>query len=153
MNAVKYFFLSLTFLALSHSTLAQEAIITDRPSQSDGSFVLPATLFQIETGLNYNAATLPDPSSFSVNIFTFGSLFRLGLLDGLELRLITAPTNLQVRSAAEVVESRTGMQDLQVGFKLRLLDTKNSNPTSISLLAHLIAPTGSEGFSRVKPEL
>lgn len=147
MIKLKYLPLYLTLLAASPSALAQEAIITDRPSQSDGTFVLPKAVFQIETGLNYQTTGFAGIPEATEHVFTFGSLFRMGLVDGLELRLITAPTSIQLRNPSGILESRSGVQDLQLGFKLRVLETRNAHPTSISLLAHIIAPTGNEGFS------
>ncbi len=61
------------------------------------------------------------------------------------------PAILQVKTPTSFLESRTGIEDLQVGVKLRILDTKNDRPTSISLLAHAITPTGTEGFSSNNP--
>lgn len=147
MIKLKYLPLYLALLAVSPSVFAQQAIITDRPSQSDGTYVLPKAVFQIETGLNYQIVDYTNMPVTTEHSFTFGSLFRLGLLDGLELRLITAPTSIQLRNPSGILESRSGVQDMQAGFKFRILDTRSVNPTNISLLGHLVAPTGTEGFS------
>ena len=147
MISFKYLLLILAMLVASQSSFAQEAIITDRPSQSDGTFVLSKAVFQIETGLNYQTASFRDLPGATEHSFTFASLFRIGLMNGLELRLITSPTSLQVRNTSGLQESWNGMQDIQAGFKWRLLESQNNNPTSISLLGHLVAPTGTEGLS------
>lgn len=138
-----YFILLL--LSVSPLLKAQEAIITDRPSQSEGTFVIPAGSFQIESGVNYSTGSLRADTS--LHNLSFGSLFRTGITDGLELRIVAQPMSIKQRTSDAVIHQIHGMADLQLGLKLRVLESTNENTTSVSLLTHLILPTGSEGLT------
>ena len=68
-------------LAISSLLMGQEAIITDRPDQSESASVINAGSIQIETGLTINSSTPSNTLHFP------STLFRLGLLPNLEIRL------------------------------------------------------------------
>ncbi|KYG79161.1 transporter [Roseivirga echinicomitans] len=93
------FFTMLAFSLLANGVLAQEAnegsvgaLITDRPTQTYSSFVLPKGAFQIESGIGYSRIDFPANGAltdkFMAETFTLNFLqMRYGVSDKVELRL------------------------------------------------------------------
>jgi len=111
-------------------------IVTDRPSFSDGSGLIPPGRWQIEVGGTYtrvagtNAGQLPE------------LLVRYPLSDRFELRLVNVDYSLFDHGQGN------GWQDPGVGFKVRLSRLKH-NPywePQIALVGLLTAPVGSPGL-------
>ena len=121
---------------------SEDPLQTDRPSQTDASSVLPPAVFQVESGFSFNQVNL-DKIKLE-NIYAWGTSWRLGILEGLELRLYTQPTIYESSTGSS--ESGVGMADLQVGFKLGILKDKDRK-TKLALVSHLITPTGTEKLS------
>lgn len=120
-------------------------IVTDRPSQTDASLVIAPGTLQIESGFTFDNRWMDDGTT--LNLYSWGTSWRVGLLRGLELRILTQPTLLQNRNNQEVLFSKAGMADLQAGFKWGILNQDGSGKTAIALVTHLITPTGTEGIS------
>ena len=89
-------FLIFLFLIFQSSTIYSQ-LITDRPSQTDSPMVIETGYIQIETGVSV------EQIQSKIN-----SLFRIGILNGVELRInsnyiitvsythLTLPTNREV---------------------------------------------------------
>ena len=100
-------------------------ISTDRPDQTEGTYVLRNGDFQIESGWTFNS----DGGSLN-------NLLRIGTFKGIELRF---STNL-----ISVHEDMTGLfpslDNLEFGAKFKILDKKETL-TKISFLSHLSVST------------
>jgi len=77
MRCIKYFSILLVFLVQYSFAQSNEEISTDRPDQSDGTYVLPQKYFQLEDGL-----------LFYRNDFENNLMLRYGLIKGTEARLL-----------------------------------------------------------------
>lgn len=122
-----------------------DPLITDRPSQTDASIALARGVLQIESGFTFDNSTLENNQT--IDLYSWGTSWRVGVLDGLELRVFTQPIILQSRGSKEETFTRSGMADLLLGFKWGILNQNGEGPTSIALVSHIITPTGSEGLS------
>ncbi len=104
-------------------------IIADRPSQSESSFLVPKGYFQAELGFSI---TDTDPGF----LYTYPSaLWKYGLTDNFELRLITQYITIQ----DEPEPNQNGFLPLAVGFKSRLSEQKGILP-KMSFLGHIRLP-------------
>lgn len=130
-------FLSFLFLI----SLRGQSIITDRPDQTESSVAVGKNRFQIETGI-LAEFTGEEGESF-LDLFLPTTLFRIGVLDGLELRVVQ-----EVQLARDQTKDLGigGIGDLQLGFKVELFN-KESSGTEIGFMSHVIMPTGSEKLS------
>ena len=121
------FCLSTITLILSFTIFSQ--ISTDRPDQTEGTFVLDKGIAQIESGWTF------DSDSGSLN-----TLLRLGSFKGVELRL---NTNLISARSFDLIDNPPGtkLSNLEIGAKFNLLN-KISSSTKVSLLTHLSLGVG-----------
>lgn len=127
--------------AISFGTRAQ-TIVTDRPDQTESSLTVPLKSLQIESGI-----LITNEESGLINqILIPTSLFRYGLTDRLELRLVQ-----QFENSENDVTSQNnfGISDLVIGAKIQLLKKENIN-TQIAFLSHLILPIGSNELTNDK---
>lgn len=129
------FGLSLLFCLLFLSVQAQEDMITDRPDQTESAIVIPLSHFQFETGLILST-TVDDNSSS-----TFASLFRYGIHERIELRLVSSLENLTNSALAE--PGYLYLNDMEVGTKIQLVKTK----VQLAVLSHVKLPIGSDEVS------
>lgn len=107
---------------------SQGKIDTDRPDQTESSALVPRGWFQAELGLQSekegNTRSYLHPTA----------LWKYGLLNGFELRLITEFTTIQSQiNGAEISEA--GMLPFQIGFKLKLFEEKGLRPQA-GLIVH-----------------
>jgi len=121
-------------LAISFGTRAQK-IVTDRPDQTESSLTVPLKSLQIESGI----LIINEESGLIKKILIPTSLFRYGLTDRLELRLVQQFENLENDATSQ---TNFGISDLVIGAKIQLLKKENIN-IQIAFLSHLILPTGS----------
>ncbi len=137
----------LLLFVLSGSAIAQQSgsIITDRPSQTDASTTISPGILQIESGFTFDNRSLSQ--NRTLDLYSWGTSWRLGVSNGLELRVLTVPSLLKIQNNKETISSKFGMADLQLGVKIGLLNQDNEGPTSVALIGHLITPTGTEGLS------
>ena len=121
-----------------------QTIITDRPDQTESSSTVPKGSFQIETGLSLEYVK-SDGINYQ-NWYGPSNLFRVGLTDFIELRVVTSLVNLK-NIGKEY--STTGISDLEVGGKVKLYTTKNGR-FILGFLSHLVIPTGSDDLTNSK---
>jgi hypothetical protein len=118
-----------------------ERMITDRPTQTVSSTILSKGTFQTETGVSL--AFRPSGARSSTQLLAPTSLFRLGVSEYIEVRLLGEIASNKLPTD----ENRTsGISDLQVGAKIKILNEDDVN-AKIAFLGHIIAPTGSRGIS------
>lgn len=117
-----------------------QAIVTDRPDQTEASSTVPKGSFQLESGLLLT--TYDDgASSFAAP----SNLIRYGLTSSIELRLFHQVEKL---TGGDIIIDR-GMNDIEVGTKVQILKKEDVN-TEIAFLSHLILPTGAPFISNDK---
>ena len=114
-------------LFFSLSVLSQ--ISTDRPDQTEGTYVLNKGFAQIESGWTFDS-----------DLGSLNTLLRIGSFKGVELRLNT--NLISVRSFDEIDNPPgTKLSNLEIGAKFNLLN-KISSSTKVSLLTHLSLGVG-----------
>jgi len=137
---LKYLFLPLTpFVCICLTSGQANELITDRPDQTESSSTVEKGAVQVETGLVF--------SRHVVEFFNTGptektndyasTLIRVGLLENVELRLITAYTTYDPGTPDKAKIS--GLQPLSVGAKFRFTEEKGPWP-EIAVLGHLTLP-------------
>lgn len=136
---MKQYLLILAFSVLFCNDLLSQ-INTDRPSQTESSSVVPKGSFQIESGIQLDAQgfgrtnTVP---SYTIPI----TALRFGLTNRLELRMFNRILSGEVGN-----EMRTGIGDLEVGFKYQIYSEDYSN-SEFALVSQYTFITGSGEFS------
>ena len=100
-------------------------IFTDRPDQTEGTYVLRNGDFQIESGWTFNS----DGGSLN-------NLLRIGTFKGIELRF---STNL-ISGHEDMTGLFPSLDNLEFGAKFKILDKKETL-TKISFLSHLSVST------------
>lgn len=104
-------------------------IDTDRPDQTETTGIVPRGYFQMENGFTF----VKSDQDISQTLLPT-SLWKIGLNDKTELRMITEPQLIRNDQS-----STFGMPPVKFGFKSRLIDGKGLLPT-ISFIGHLSVP-------------
>lgn len=126
-------------LTISVFQLYGQAIITDRPDQTESSSIVERGHFQIESGIV--VLYQEDNSASEQQLLLPTTLFRYGLTDRFELRVVNQLERKNINGIP-----MQGISDLELGTKVQLLKKENIN-TEIALLSHLVLPTGTSEFS------
>jgi len=138
---LKYLFL-LCFIFCSTSDLihAQEAMSTDRPNATEGSYVLSPHVLQFELGYHYSNI---DQTNGEITTNGFGGLIRFGLFNNFEVRISIDHSKV---SMDDIEQDISGLSPVVIGFKT-MLKKENKFYPAISFLGQLgIAKTGIEDF-------
>src|SRR5690606_7422424 len=106
-----------------------EPIQADRPDQTETPAIVPAGMFQVETGISYEKTDAGTESSLLPTI-----LWKYGVNESFELRLITEYERTKISDNAS-----DGFAPVLVGFKARLLTEKGIIPQT-SFIGHLQFP-------------
>lgn len=139
-----FFFSLFAFVIYAQDDRSEvDNLITDRPDQTESPFTLPKGYFQWETGFLYTsgpfATTLPNGSVVfgeDLESFTYNtSLFRFGLTDKIELRLIQEIGNTRIGN----FNSNTEVIPTLIGTKIHLLNQDGLKP-QVAFLAHIGGP-------------
>lgn len=132
---MKRYLIILILLTIVQWSYAQ--IVTDRPNQTESSVTVPEGALQIESGVSIGYT---GDNLISVRqILLPSSLFRYGLTDRLELRLINQIEHIDVGD-----KSWQGISDLQLGAKLALW---NRDSQDLAFIGHVTLPLGSTELS------
>jgi hypothetical protein len=135
--------LTILFLTLSKFCLAQ-AIVTDRPDQTESSSTIPKKSLQLETGFLFGSSN--NDAIKEQQILAPSILSRYGLIKGIELRLVTQFESAKNKQTQEI---NSGFSDLEVGTKVQLFK-KETSVTEIAFLSHLVLPTGPKQLTNDK---
>lgn len=129
--------LSLFSLLLILSVSAQEdAIVTDRPTQSASSMVMPRGKALIEYGFIHEKAG-------DISTTTFANfLVRLGLIEGVEFRITQ---NIQQQNNNITDSKVSGLSPITLGTKIHLVGEQGAVP-QMSLLGQVTLANGKEPF-------
>ena len=125
-------------LSIFNSVFSQN-IITDRPDQTESPNTLNKGNLQIESG--YLSLKDRETNSKMTQNLIPTNLFRYGLTNNIELRLLAQFEN-QKSNKSKI----SGISDIELGVKLRLLNKENIN-NEISFLSTLIIPSASNDLS------
>lgn len=119
-------------------------LVTDRPDQTESSVVVPPGYVQIETGWSLSRN---QEGGIRTNTHTFpGTLFRIGALDRMELRLDYGGVLWeQTREAGQSTDT-SGSGDMGIGAKIYFWEEQGWLPEA-ALLAGLSLPVGKDSFS------
>ena len=115
---------------MSFSSLYSQ-LTSERPDQTESSLVLSKGHIQIETGISI------EDSESNIN-----TLFRIGIIDGIEMRL---NSNYLMNDDISNLK-KSSFSDFEIGAKFKILDEDN-NRVKIGFLTHLSVPTAPEIFS------
>ena len=147
MNLTKSLVLGLLSLLLNAITLsaqAQEELNSDRPDNSQGPSVVSRGYVQVEAGFNYQKL---DARTRTYAYPT--ALLRIGLLEGVELRLQGAVKDSVIENGTK--RHIKGWGPLSVGTKVRLWEESGWRPEA-GINAMLALPVASEVFKPDNPE-
>jgi len=143
------------FPAMSESVLSQE-LVTDRPDQTESSWVVPVGRLQIETGIVFeheDPGAIDPAERSSLSVAT--TLVRFGLTERLEVRaageFLRETARLPCTStsgdcgdgAAESVDE--GLAGIAIGAKIAVVEESGWIPET-SFLGHLTLPIGAAEF-------
>ena len=139
MKTLKYTII-IALLLVNYSAISQE-LITDRPDQTESSSTVPRGSLQIESGLLLGFSENNSISHREIAAPT--TLFRLGLTEGIEIRVSNQYENIRNQTTKEEI---SGISDLELGAKIQILRKEGVN-TEIAFLSHALIPTGSENLT------
>lgn len=121
---------------------AQEKIDTDRPDQTESSFLTPKGFFQGEIGFN-----IENDNNLQTFIHPTG-LWKYGISKRFEFRLITEFISTEPKLIDPNNKYETGLLPIQIGSKISLWEEKGLLPKT-SFIFHVGIPTLSS--SKFKP--
>lgn len=129
---------TLLFILISSVAFSQD-IVTDRPDQTESSSTIGKKELQIEAGFQYTE--VPNSNEFLAPT----ALFRYGIMDGLELRLVTEFVSVKDELTNTSIN---GLTDIQLGAKVQIL--KKDGAPEIAFLSHVVIPTAKDELSAGK---
>ena len=120
-------------------------LVTDRPDQTESSYVVPQKSLQIETGFIWEN---DENDSYKQQTFVYNTtLLRYGLFERMELRLGLAYLSEEVKiKHTDTTNTNTGFSPLYAGFKIAVVEENGWIP-EIAFLGGLVIPfTAHEEF-------
>lgn len=127
----RWFIVFICLFSSGLSIYAQDLppIQTDRPDQTESPAIVPKNHFQMETGMVFEKGNESTKNYTHPNI-----LFKYGLNDHFELRLITEYNSINVHKNVTA-----GISPVKVGFKVNITQQKGIIPNT-SFIGHLVIP-------------
>jgi len=115
-----------------------DAIITDRPDQTESAALVPKRFLQVETGAFYETLELNNIKTKTTVFNT--TLLRYGLLDNLELRVGFSNSEVKQEFRGNNLNDITsGFSPLAIGVKIGVTEEKGLLP-EIAFLSHINFP-------------
>lgn len=124
------------FAAFAIQQADAQQLITDRPTQSVSTTIVPKGLLQLETGMAFEA------DDFFRRIVLQKSLFRYGVSDKMEFRLTNALVNWKPRISQ--TSGTTGIADTQFGLKYQF----SNQGLRSAYVGTLVIPNGNKPLTR-----
>jgi len=112
-----YTLIFITFFCFGINVIGQD-LVTDRPDQTESSVTVPKGSLQIESGFLLGFSE--EDNFISRELVTPSTLFRFGLLKGLELRFVN-----QYERVKTNLDTIHGFNDLEFGTKIQVLGKEN----------------------------
>lgn len=126
--------LPLLLLVLIVSMANAQTIITDRPAQTEASSTVGKRVLQIESGFTFTQSAFG--TNGQMENYAWNTLWRVGVSKCFELRIVTQPEANHIYF--ENFDQRSsGITDLQVGFKVNILEAKKGARKSVFYLIWL----------------
>ncbi len=124
-------------------------LVTDRPDQTESSSVVPPGYVQVETGWSLSRN---EEGGIRATTHQFpGTLFRIGALDRMELRLGYGGVLWEQTQQAGQRTDTSGSGDMGIGTKIYFWEEQKWVP-EVALLAGVLLPVGKEQFSSGRPD-
>lgn len=122
------------------SAVSESPLITDRPTQTYSSFVLPKGVFQIESGVGYAKSIFPgSPADLVAENYTLNFLqLRYGLSNKVELRLAQNVFFNRTKIGSLTNRGEVKFASTWIGTKIKVLDEDGAVPQA-SLVAEYVA--------------
>ena len=115
-----------------------DAMITDRPDQTESSVLVPKRFLQVETGAFYESLELNN-TKIKTTVFNT-TLLRYGLLDNLELRVGFSSSEVKQEFQGNSLNNvASGFSPLAIGVKIGVAQEKGILP-EIAFLNHVNFP-------------
>ncbi|MBU2527170.1 MAG: transporter [Bacteroidetes bacterium] len=121
----------------AQQTKSLDALITDRPDQTEAPFVVPKNYLQVETGFMFEESSTGNTKTESLTYNT--TLYRYGLLYNLELRLGLDWQQNKTFNQNISTEVSNGLAPVLLGFKTEIAQESGWLP-QIGLLGALFIP-------------
>lgn len=123
--------ITLLLVLISSLTYSQktEPIQTDRPDQTETPALVPKGMFQVENGFSFQ-----KNDAFSNTITVPSSLWKYGVTENFELRLITEFTIDKTD-----ISTTSGINPILIGCKIKIADEKGIFPKT-SFIGHISIP-------------
>ena len=144
-----------TFLPVLISAQGSEALVTDRPDQTESASIVPSGHIQVELGVAYAFEDLGNLGSISgrtdvnpgeeIVLSLPALLVRVGVSETFELRLGGEFSDVK-RDRSDYTEDFSGVGGLVLGGKAKVLDETGVIPQT-ALLVHLTLPYGNDKLS------
>jgi hypothetical protein len=115
----------LLFVSVKNYSQTLDAIVPDRPGQTNPPTIVPVGIFQLETGFSRESSKSGD--ILTTNFLYNTSLIRIGLLENCELRLTFEYAGTKIDSAAQS-SIVNGFNPISVGSKLAVCPEKGMIP-------------------------
>jgi hypothetical protein len=122
---------------------AVEELETDRPDITEGSRVVGAGLWQLETGILFQSDSADPVTAHDTSLPNV--LMRIGVSPRLELR-IGGEGFLAESLSTPGSAMTTGASDLELGLKYKILDQSRAG-VDFAVIPIVSIPTGSDGFT------
>jgi hypothetical protein len=123
------------FIVIFANNVFGQPLITDRPDVADSPYAVGKNVFQIESGFLYE---ISQNSHTNVNTNFPGFLFRYGIIEPLELRLITG-INSGYNDLGDSKERYNSFDNLNLGLKYELYQ----GFIDLGIMAYTVLPTAS----------
>lgn len=137
-------FLLAALAETAYGQMPPDTISTDRPDLTEGSSVVGAGRFQIETSGLYEV----DKEGADTEQFLTPTLLRLGATEKLELRMESDGFSHLTTEGPTSDEHTAGYSPISLGMKYRLHDEgKRWSEPALSLLGNVTPPSGSGAFA------
>ena len=114
-------------------------IVTDRPDQTESSSTVGNGNLQIEAGLLIGF--VGEDENAVRQILAPTTLFRYGITEGIELRLLSQLESIKIQD-----QLNQGISDIEIGAKIQIFKREESR-FEVAFISHLLVPTGTEGVS------
>ncbi|MBD98241.1 MAG: hypothetical protein CMO34_00205 [Verrucomicrobia bacterium] len=133
------------FCSIATIYAQESSLVTDRPGQTECVNTVGEGSLQIESGFLFQSSQIARNTTQQRYTYP-SSLFKLGLTEKFELRIIAKIVNYKnIRTDNwEKLGSISGMENLIIGLKREL---KTEGKLQLSATAHIITPNGTEGIS------
>ncbi len=123
-----------------HTAKAQEAIVTERPSQSNSGYVVTPGRLNIETGFQYQQSDGGDTKEITNGT----TLLRYGVNEYFELRGSISQQRIEVGADGSDFEA-VGFSPISLGVKMKLAEEAGWVP-QLALTTMVALPGGNDAF-------